>query len=122
VADGRTAGSAARFSRNATLPGRIDVSYDATTCVGARAVILYGSLGSYAGYEGCAQADAGRAGTAAIDASGLGNVWFNVVWTTGSTAGHPGWGSDGTADVERSWNAAGLCGVAADDHGQRTCP
>ena len=122
VADGKRAGSAARFSRNATISGRIDVSYDATTCVGARAVILYGSLGSYASYEGCAQGDAGRAGTAFIDGSGLGNAWFNVVWTNGSTAGHPGWGSDGTADVERSWNAAGFCGVTADDHSNEVCP
>jgi hypothetical protein len=122
VADGKRAGVAARFSRSATGPGRIDVSYDAGTCVGAKAVILYGSLGSFSSYEGCAQGDAGRAGTAVIDGSGLENVWFNIVWTNGSTAGHPGYGSDGVTDAERTWTAAGLCGLTADDHSTEACP
>ena len=40
----------------------------------------------------------------------------------GSTAGHPGYGFDGTAEAERTWNTAGLCDVAADDHSRRACP
>jgi hypothetical protein len=122
VADGRLAGVAARFSRNESVPGQIDVTYDASTCVGGKAIIVYGTLGDFSTYQGCAQSDAGSVGTALIDASGLNNVWFNVVWTSGSTAGHPGYGSNGAADVERPWNAAGFCGVTADDHGHDACP
>jgi hypothetical protein len=122
VADGRLAGVAATFSKSGAIAGQIDVTYDASTCAGAKAVILYGRLGSFSTYQGCAQSDAGSAGTAVIDASALGDVWFNIVWTTGSTAGHPGYGFDGTANAERSWNAAGFCGVTADDHGRHTCP
>jgi hypothetical protein len=122
VSDGRLTGSAALFSRSATVSGQIDVAYDASTCAGERAIVLYGALGNFAGYEGCAQSDAGHAGTTSLDASALGNAWFNVVWTIGSTAGHPGYGSDGTVETERSWNATGLCSVAADDHSRRACP
>jgi hypothetical protein len=122
VADGKLAGTAARFSRSLTVMGQIDVIYDASTCAGEKAVIVYGSLGDFSTYQGCARSDAGAAGTATIDASGLSNVWFNIVWTNGTTAGHPGYGSNATLDVERSWNAAGLCNVAADDHSREVCP
>jgi hypothetical protein len=122
VADGKLAGTAARFTRNVIETGQIIVTYDATACAGEKAVIVYGSLGNFSTYQGCAQSDAGEAGTATIDASGLTNVWFNILWTNGTTAGHPGFGSSGTTDVERSWSAAGFCGIAADDHGRYTCP
>ncbi len=97
------------------------MTYDASACSSSRAVILYGALGSYGAYAGCAQGDAGAAGTATIDASSLGNVWFNIVWTGGATAGHPGYAFNGTGDIERPWNAAGFCGVTADDHTNAIC-
>ncbi len=122
VADGKVAGVAATFSRNATIPGRIDVTYDAGACVAQNAIILYGNLENFSTYQGCAQSNAGNSGTTSFDASALENVWFNIVWTNGTTAGHPGYGSSATVDVERSWNAAGLCGVMADDHGRDACP
>jgi hypothetical protein len=122
VADGKRAGVAAMFTRSAIVPGRIDVTYGVTPCRAQKAVILYGSLGDFSGYRGCAQDDAGNAGAATIDAADLGNAWFNVVWTDGTTGGHPGHGSDGAADVERTWDATGYCGTTADDHGRDSCP
>ncbi len=122
VADGKLAGVAATFSKSATIAGQIDVTYGTSPCSGAKAVIVYGALGDYSGYMGCAQSNAGNSGTATIAAAGLSNVWFNILWTSGTTAGRPGYGSNGTADVERSWNAAGFCGVTTDDHRLNTCP
>lgn len=116
VADGRHAGVAATFTRRAA--GLIGVTYGITPCRAERASILYGRLGDYAGYAGCALADAGSAGTATIDASALGSAWFNIVWANGTTAGHPGFASS----AARSWRAAGFCGLLADDHGRDTCP
>ncbi len=121
VADGKVSGVAALFSKSATVAGQIDVTYGTAPCSGTKAVIVYGTLGAYSGYAGCAQANAGAAGTATIDATSLGDVWFNILWTSGTTAGHPGYASNGTADVERAWNAAGLCGVAADNHSNEVC-
>jgi hypothetical protein len=121
VPDGKLAGAAATFGRSAVVPGQIDVTFDAGTCSSQRAVILYGSLGDFSSYQGCAQSDAGSSGTSAIDASGLGNVWFNIVGTSGTTAGHPGFGFDGTSDAERTWSAAGACGLTADDRSDATC-
>jgi PKD repeat protein len=125
VADGIVGGPAATFTPGSTVPGQIDVTYDVSACSGQKAIILYGDLGDYSGYRGCAQSDAGHAGTATIDASSLNNVWFNIVWThvvpDGWVAGHPGYGYSGTASVPRSWNAAGFCGVTEDNHGDGTC-
>jgi hypothetical protein len=105
-----------------TVAGQIDVSDDATACAGSKGIVFFGSLGDFSSYRGCAQSNAGSTGTAVIDASGLSNVWFNIVWTNGTTGGHPGYGSSGGTDVERTWNAAGDCGVTADDHSDATCP
>ena len=49
------------------------------------------------------------------------NVWFNIVWADGSTAGHPGYAFEDGADVERSWTAAGLAGLTGDDHSDNNC-
>jgi hypothetical protein len=121
VADGKLAGVAARFSKSGTVANQIDVTYGTSPCSASKAVILYGTLGDYSGYTGCAQADAGASGTAAIDASALSNVWFNIVWTSGVTAGHPGYGFNGASDVPETWSAAGFCGIAADDHSNAVC-
>jgi hypothetical protein len=121
VAEGKLAGAAAHFSQNAGDPNLIDVTYGITPCAGAKAVILYGSIGDFDGYQGCALDDAGNGGAASIAAGSLNSVWFNIVWTSGTTAGHPGYGFNGTADVERSWNAAGNCGMTADDHSDAAC-
>ena len=56
-----------------------------------------------------------------IDAAELENVWFNVVWTSGTTAGHAGHGFDGMSDVERLWTASGIAGLTADDHSDSVC-
>ena len=61
------------------------------------------------------------AGSAVVDGSDLENVWFNIVWTAGTTAGHPGFALDGGSDVPRSWSAAGLAGLTVDDHGNGAC-
>jgi len=64
------------------------VTYDATSCGAAKAILLYGAIGTYevspTPYAGCADADLGNVGEdLAVDASGLTDVWFNVVWTEG---------------------------------------
>ena len=107
---------------NVGNPQQVDVTYDAAHCSGERAVILTGAIGNYTAYGGCAQGDAGSAGTATIDASSLDNVWFNIVWSSGTTAGHPGYGYNGTADIPRAWPAASLCGLTLDDASHATCP
>lgn len=121
VADGKLSGTAALFSKSQTTPGQIDVTYGVTPCSGQKAVILYGALGDFSTYQDCAQSNAGSTGTATLDASTLNNVWFNIVWTDGATGGHPGYASNGTADIERSWNAAGFCALTADDHSDKIC-
>lgn len=122
VSDGKSSGTPAIFGRNIAVPGMIDVAFDAVSCSSPKAVILYGALGDYTGYTGCAQADAGNTGSATIDASGLANVWFNIIWTTGTTGGHPGFARAESGDVPRTWPAAPLCGLTADDHNRETCP
>lgn len=106
----------ARFSRG--QGELIDVTYDASTCGAQRVIALYNGLGAWSGYAGCAQADGGSAGAMTIDSTGHSNVWYNLVWTADGTAGHPGFSSGGA----RTWDAASLCGVAADDHGRASCP
>jgi hypothetical protein len=121
VADGKLAGEAARFAKHAGDPSQIDVTYGTAPCSASRAVILYGNLGDFGGYAGSAQDDAGNDGVTTIGAEALENVWFNIVWTAGTTAGHPGHEFDGAADVERSWSAAGFAGLTDDDHSDDTC-
>jgi len=121
LADGKLAGDAARFSRNSGDPGLIDVTYGTSPCSASKAVILYGNLGDFSAYAGSALDDAGSSGTAVIDGAGLDNVWFNIVWTSGNTAGHPGHEFTGGVDVERDWNATGFAGLTADDHSSDVC-
>jgi hypothetical protein len=122
VADGRVSGVAAKFVEDPSVADRIGVTFDSGSCSSEKAVILYGTLGSFSGYRGCAQSNAGSAGSTTLDAASFGDVWFNVVWTNGTTAGHPGMAWSGTAPVEHSWNAAGFCSLTADDHGHTACP
>ena len=122
VGNGKAGTTATTFTKNASTPQQVDVTYDATHCTGERAVILYGTIGSYSGYVGCAQTNAGNTGTTTVNTTGLDNVWFNIVWANGTTAGNPGNGYNGTADVPRTWPAAGRCGITQDDAGHATCP
>lgn len=122
VADNGTAGgSAATFVKdtNFNTNNIINVTYDATTCSGAQTAILYGTIGDYTGYSGCAQPNGGSSGSTTIDTSTINNAWFNIVWTDGAgTAGHPGYGTAGA----RSWSGVGYCGITADDTSKTTCP
>ena len=122
VGNGKAGTTAATFTKDASNPQQVDVTYDASHCTGERAVILYGTMGNYGGYAGCAQSNAGNAGTATMNTAGLDNVWFNIVWANGSTAGNPGTGYNGTGDVPRTWAAAGRCGITQDDTSRATCP
>jgi hypothetical protein len=113
---------AARFDKNPD-GNTLKITFDAVSCNASKAILLYGNFGSWAGYAGCAADDLGNTGQdSAVDVSGLDNAWFNIVWTQGGTAGHPGFGYDGTAAVARSWAAASLCGMAEDDQTRATCP
>ncbi len=106
----------ALFTRSAG--SMLNVTYDAATCNAQKVVILYNALGAWSGYSGCAQSDGGNSGTAMVDSAGQVNVWYNLVWTNGGTAGHPGFASSGA----RTWNVGTLCGMSADDHGRAACP
>jgi hypothetical protein len=99
-------------------PNELTVTIDNTTCSSARAVVVYGSLGSFSGYQGSvAGCDIGTGPTATITAP-PGNVWFNVIWVNEvGAAGHPGFGTSGP----RTWSASGLCGVIADDPSDGVC-
>jgi hypothetical protein len=117
-----TGTAAARFEASGTIPDRIDVTFDATHCSSERAVILYGAPGDGSGYDGSAEGQAGNTGTAAIDGSGLNDLWFNVIWASGTGSGHPGFAFDGTAGYERSWKARGYCSIMADSLPRNSCP
>jgi len=122
VGDGKGTSVAAKFSKDAVTPTLIDVTYDAMSCATPKAMILYGNIGSYSGYAGCAQGNAGNAGLTTIDGTALNNVWFDILWGNGTTAGHPGFAFDGVHDIARTWKAAGQCGLTADDQTRGTCP
>lgn len=106
----------ARFSRGAG--DLLNVTYDAATCSAQKLIILYNSLGAWDGYTGCAQAEGGNSGFTTIDSTGQSNVWYNLVWTNGATAGHPGQASSGS----RTWAVGNLCGMGQDDHTKSSCP
>jgi hypothetical protein len=112
--------NAAKFTKG--TGNVIDVTYDATTCSGETAIILYGTIGTWAGYAGRAQCNGGNTGATTIDGTGKNNVWFNIVWVNGTTAGHPGFAFDGTAEVPRTWTVSGFCSVTANDASHGTCP
>jgi hypothetical protein len=100
----------------------LEVTYDAATCRGDKVIVLYGNLGSWAGYAGCAQDHGGNTGFATLDSAGQNDVWYNLVWTQGTTAGHPGYAFNGTTDVARTWAVGSLCGITVDDFSHATCP
>jgi len=107
---------AAKFAKGAGQT--LNVAYDAATCSAEKVVILYGALNDFTGYAGCAQSNGEADGTTTIDSTDHASTWYNLVWVEGTTAGHPGFGTGGA----RTWNAAGLCGVTADDKSHATCP
>jgi len=121
VADGKLAGEAALFTKYLGSSNIIDVTYGTFPCASSTAVILYGNIGDYSNYASSALDDAGSAGTALFNSTGMQNVWFNIIWTSEGTAGHPGYACEGAIDVERSWEAAGLAGLTDDDHSANSC-
>jgi hypothetical protein len=121
VADGKLAGRCALFTGNLADPELIHVTYGTSPCAGTKAVILYGNFADFNSYTASALDDAGSSGTALFDSTGMENVWFNIIWASEVTAGHPGYGFAGAVDVERYWNAAGLAGLTADDHADNSC-
>ena len=123
VGNGRNGTTAATFIKSASDPDIIDVTYDASHCSDQKAVILYGSIGNFsAGYAGCSSYDAGNLGSATMDTTGSSNVWFNIIWTSATTGGHPGYAFSGSSDVARTWISAGFGGITVDDQSHGTCP
>jgi hypothetical protein len=116
LGDGLAGTTAATFKKNGTIPNQIDVTFDPVHCPSDNAVILYGNLSNIAsGYKGFVQCSGGKTGSTSFTTT-LADVWFNIVWQSGIAAGHPGFGFNGTGEVERTWNAAGNCGIAVDGH------
>jgi hypothetical protein len=116
MADGKV-GQPVRFARG-TGPNQVTVTIDNATCDSNHAVVLYGTLGNYSGYQGAVTGCNIGAGPTASFTAPAGNVWFNVVWVNdGGAAGSPGSGSSGA----RNWRAAGLCGVLTDDTSDPVC-
>jgi YVTN family beta-propeller protein len=114
--------NAARFTKNPDGE-TLQVTYDAVTCNAQKAILLYGNLGTWAGYAGCADSDLGDTGQDdAVGVAGLEDVWLNIVWTSNDTAGHPGFGYDGTSEVPRTWTVGTLCGMVMDDPSHASCP
>jgi hypothetical protein len=99
----------------------LNVTYDGTTCSAQKLIILFNTIGIWTGYAGCAQDDGGNTGITTVDSTGQESTWYNLVWTNGTTAGHPGFGFDGSQAVNRVWNAAGYCGVTHGDHADKAC-
>ena len=122
VGSGKAGTMAALFNKDPGIPNLIDVTYDAIHCSAQVAVILYGNIGSNAGYVGCALNNAGNLGAAIVDGTSLENVWFNILWANGTTAGHPGYAFNGAQEVPRLWTASGFCGMTSDDSGYGSCP
>jgi hypothetical protein len=116
VADG-SSGAPMRLGKGAG-PSELTIAIDDTTCSSTRAVVLFGNIGNYTGYQGAVTGcDIGGGPTGTFTAPS-GSVWFNVLWVNDTgAAGHPGTGSGGS----RTWDAAGFCGVVADDPSDATC-
>ena len=118
MADGTT-GSAMLLGKGAT-PDELVITIDAGTCADDHAVVLYGNLGDFSGYQGAVDSgcDISTGPMATLQHAGS-DVWLNVVWVNvDDVAGHPGFDS---TDATRLWNAAGLCGVVSDDASDATC-
>jgi hypothetical protein len=116
-----TGANPAKFTKGAG--NTLNVTYDAATCSSSMAIILYGNLGTWTGYAGCAQSNGGSGGSATIDSTGQTATWYNIVWTSGTTAGHPGFAFNGTTEVARTWTVGNtVCGMTANDQSHATCP
>nr|MCU0253100.1 hypothetical protein [Acidobacteriota bacterium] len=116
VADGKV-GTAALFGRGPG-PNEVTVTIDNATCSSNQAVVVYGTLGNFSGYQGAVTGCNVGTGPAATFTAPPGNVWFNVVWVNDAgAAGSPGSSSTGP----RTWSAAGLCGVIDDDTSDPVC-
>ncbi|HXV77747.1 MAG TPA: hypothetical protein VD788_15645 [Candidatus Polarisedimenticolaceae bacterium] len=100
-------------------PGELTIDIDNATCSGDHAVVLYGTIGDYSGYQGAVDlgCDIGDGQSATFTHAGD-NVWFNVIWVNANdVAGSPGLASAG----QRTWSADGLCNVVAEDTADNTC-
>ena len=74
-------------------------------------------------YTDCADADLGNTGEDSnVNAAGMADVWFNIIWANGTMAGHPGFAFNGTADVPRTWSVGTFCGMTMDDPSHASCP
>ena len=96
----------------------LNVTYDTAACTGQKVIILSNAIGAWTGYSACALANGGNSGSTSFSSPGPVSTWYNVVWTQGTTAGHPGFSSSGA----RTWNVGTLCGMTTDDHSHSTCP
>ena len=95
------------------------MTYDAATCAGQRAVMVWGTLGDWGAYVGDVGAgcDLGNSGSGSFDFPGT-NAWFNLIWVNpDDAAGHPGYATPGP----RPLTAAGLCSITTDDPSDPTC-
>jgi len=118
VADGRAGragGAAATFTKSGS---NIVATWDKTTCGASNAIILYGSIGDYTAYTGAGDCAAGAGPSKTFPMPG-GSTWFNIVWSNGNVAGHPGYSSAGA----RTWTASAipLCGVQCDEFSDPVC-
>lgn len=94
----------------------IVATWDATTCNSSGALILYGNIGNFSGYAGGADCAAGNTGTKTFTPP-AGDVWFNIVWDSGTIGGHPGYSTAGA----RTWSSIGLCSMLTDNIGDNVC-
>ena len=98
----------------------IDITFDTATCSDDHAIVVYGNIGDFTGYQGTVDigCNLGTGGSTTFTQAGSG-VWFNVIWVTSDgKAGHPGYDGNG---LIRPWNAVGLCGATSDDQSDGVC-
>lgn len=116
MADGEV-GAPVLFGKG-LAPNELTVSIDNATCSSNRAVVLYGGIGNYTGYQGAVTGCDLGAGPIGTIVAPAGSVWFNVIWVNDAgAAGHPGFSNSGA----RTWPAAGLCGSTSDDASDAVC-
>jgi WD40 repeat protein len=100
-------------------PEDLEISFDNATCSAVNAMVVYGNIGDYNGYQGAVDSgcNIGSGPDATITHAGS-NVWFSVIWVNSlNQPGHPGFSSAGA----RTWSATGLCGATTDDQSDGTC-
>jgi hypothetical protein len=117
VADGwpgHAGGNAATFTKSGSS---IIATWDAATCTSGNALILYGNIGTWTGYAGSADCSGGTSGTKTFTPPAGTAIWFNIVWESGTTAGHPGYATSGA----RTWTTSS-CSVTANNATHGTCP